>query len=138
MACELPTFIPWKIRSLHGEKYSVKVKATWKIKDVRERVRTQLGISEYEQGYIQGSSRMRSGDFLVHPEEYESDDPPDTILVRSTIPSSFSKADAMAMWQSFLALSDDDGDTVHWGSARASLVGAARLPSHAVLLTFDC
>eukprot|EP00928_Gymnodinium_smaydae_P030293 TRINITY_DN2256_c0_g1_i1.p1 TRINITY_DN2256_c0_g1~~TRINITY_DN2256_c0_g1_i1.p1 ORF type:complete len:207 (-),score=38.24 TRINITY_DN2256_c0_g1_i1:189-809(-) len=103
-----------RIRTLHGYQCSVDVQTTWRIKDLRVRVRQKLGIPEYEQGYLQGSIRMRSGD-LLFPQSGES---PELVLVRSSIPSCFSKAEALNLWSSFLAISDDHGDIVQIRRAR--------------------
>eukprot|EP00928_Gymnodinium_smaydae_P006915 TRINITY_DN12472_c0_g1_i1.p1 TRINITY_DN12472_c0_g1~~TRINITY_DN12472_c0_g1_i1.p1 ORF type:complete len:214 (-),score=31.06 TRINITY_DN12472_c0_g1_i1:254-895(-) len=117
MAFDLPASVPLKVGTMHGAQNSVDVQTTWRIKELREGVRKKFGIPEYEQGYLQGSMRMRSGDLLFPPQGQQLGKPPEIVLVRSTIPSCFSKSQASDLWYSFVAFSDDDGDTVHGGRA---------------------
>eukprot|EP00928_Gymnodinium_smaydae_P006925 TRINITY_DN12472_c1_g4_i1.p1 TRINITY_DN12472_c1_g4~~TRINITY_DN12472_c1_g4_i1.p1 ORF type:complete len:213 (+),score=31.82 TRINITY_DN12472_c1_g4_i1:47-685(+) len=112
MACGLPTSTQCKVQTLSGDEYSVNVQTTWRIRELRKCVRTQFGIPEYEQGYVQGSVCMRSGDFVFPAQLHAPSEPVEVTLVRSTMPSCFSKSNTLKMWLSFLALSDDDGDTV--------------------------
>eukprot|EP00928_Gymnodinium_smaydae_P006920 TRINITY_DN12472_c0_g6_i1.p1 TRINITY_DN12472_c0_g6~~TRINITY_DN12472_c0_g6_i1.p1 ORF type:complete len:166 (-),score=22.24 TRINITY_DN12472_c0_g6_i1:250-747(-) len=117
MASQLPTTVSCKVRALNGYQYSVDVQTTWRIRELRECVRKTLGIPEYEQGYLQGSTRMRSDDVLFPAPAQQSGEPPEIVLVRYTIPTCFSKSKASDLWHCFVALSDDDGDTVHWERA---------------------
>eukprot|EP00928_Gymnodinium_smaydae_P001143 TRINITY_DN10416_c1_g1_i1.p1 TRINITY_DN10416_c1_g1~~TRINITY_DN10416_c1_g1_i1.p1 ORF type:complete len:213 (+),score=24.91 TRINITY_DN10416_c1_g1_i1:56-694(+) len=113
MASEVPATVPCKVRTLHGCQYSVHVQTTWRIRELRDCVRKTFGIPEYEQGYLQGCTRMRSGDLVLSPRAHQSGESPELVLVRSKVPRCFSKSDALDTWYCFLAFSDDDGDTVH-------------------------
>eukprot|EP00928_Gymnodinium_smaydae_P006924 TRINITY_DN12472_c1_g3_i1.p1 TRINITY_DN12472_c1_g3~~TRINITY_DN12472_c1_g3_i1.p1 ORF type:complete len:229 (+),score=31.45 TRINITY_DN12472_c1_g3_i1:54-689(+) len=118
MAFGLATLVPCRVQTLGGKQYFVNVQTTWRIRELRESVRKHFGIPEYEQGYVQRSICMRSGDVLFPPQLQASSEPIEVTLVRSKIPSCFSKSKTSQMWISFLGFSDDDGDTVSWEQAR--------------------
>eukprot|EP00928_Gymnodinium_smaydae_P022236 TRINITY_DN18735_c0_g1_i1.p1 TRINITY_DN18735_c0_g1~~TRINITY_DN18735_c0_g1_i1.p1 ORF type:complete len:214 (-),score=24.34 TRINITY_DN18735_c0_g1_i1:214-855(-) len=111
MASQATSTFPCTLVALNGEMHTVHVRSDWPVWKLREHVSEELGIPEYELSFANDLVQLRSCDLLFTP-QVEPRDSLQLILVRSILPTCFSRSQARDIWSGFVAFSRDHGDTV--------------------------
>eukprot|EP00928_Gymnodinium_smaydae_P018788 TRINITY_DN17161_c0_g1_i1.p2 TRINITY_DN17161_c0_g1~~TRINITY_DN17161_c0_g1_i1.p2 ORF type:complete len:215 (-),score=27.69 TRINITY_DN17161_c0_g1_i1:213-803(-) len=84
---------------------------SWRISDLKEHLRCNLDIPEYEQHFEHKSTRLRSDDLLCNLER-GGENRLDLTLVRESIPKQFPHSRTKRIWNAFVAFSSDFGDSI--------------------------
>eukprot|EP00928_Gymnodinium_smaydae_P074625 TRINITY_DN57657_c0_g1_i1.p1 TRINITY_DN57657_c0_g1~~TRINITY_DN57657_c0_g1_i1.p1 ORF type:complete len:235 (-),score=31.86 TRINITY_DN57657_c0_g1_i1:255-932(-) len=102
-----------KVFSIDGRQVTVKAKATRRVWQLKKRIRRELRVPEYEQVLLYEDVRLCCNDCLCDISSGHNTQQVTLFLVRRRRPSDFSRREASELWQFFIALSPDDGDTIH-------------------------
>eukprot|EP00928_Gymnodinium_smaydae_P076249 TRINITY_DN59239_c0_g1_i1.p1 TRINITY_DN59239_c0_g1~~TRINITY_DN59239_c0_g1_i1.p1 ORF type:complete len:221 (+),score=14.87 TRINITY_DN59239_c0_g1_i1:46-708(+) len=97
---------------LNGRQITLRAKGTWKVWELKKHIRKRLGIPDYEQVLIYEDVQLCSNDSLCDIGPLDEEQTLTLSLVRGERQDCFSRSEVSELWQFFLALSPDSGDTI--------------------------
>eukprot|EP00928_Gymnodinium_smaydae_P011843 TRINITY_DN14331_c0_g1_i1.p1 TRINITY_DN14331_c0_g1~~TRINITY_DN14331_c0_g1_i1.p1 ORF type:complete len:221 (-),score=44.77 TRINITY_DN14331_c0_g1_i1:244-906(-) len=112
MEFQAPAVVACNISTLQGKQYNVEVETAWTVTNLREHMCEEFDIPEYEQLFVRGSVHLKSNDLVCFAPQEQQSDVLELILLRSPKPACFTKSRTEDIWDAFLSLSQDNGDTV--------------------------